>query len=444
MSRNLTFWLTLIVLCGCTARTAQEHGSADHKPSRPNVIFIMADDMGYSDLGCYGNPVATPNIDSLAAGGVRLTNYHTNGAVCSPTRAALMTGRYPQEVGIEGVINAISNRDVGLDPKHRTIAEVFKEAGYRTAMFGKWHLGYKPEFGPPVQGFDEFRGFVSGNVDYQSHIDQAGFEDWWDGGDLKPEEGYLTELITNHGVHFIERTKEQPFFLYLPHGAPHYPYQSPNDPPQRSANAPTPGQDNVNDIPGVYKEMIASLDHNVGRIIACLRRNDLLENTLVVFCSDNGATPRVGSNAPFRGAKGQLYEGGHRVPAIFYWKGTIHPATSDGLAMSMDMLPTLAALAKIHLDNAAELSGRDVSGLITSSTQDGLEDRTVFWRHKNQKAARKGQWKLVTIDGEGALYDLNRDISETTDVKNEHPDIFSELQQALQEWEAGLKEEIKA
>ncbi|NQT02271.1 MAG: sulfatase-like hydrolase/transferase [Planctomycetes bacterium] len=193
---------------------------------RPNIILIMADDLGYGDIGCYGSKkIRTPNIDALARGGLRFTDYHSNCPVCSPTRAALLTGRYQQRCGIEGVVTAAKHRHTGMALEEVTFAEVLKRRGYATGIFGKWHVGYNVEFNPAKQGFDEFIGYVSGNVDYHSHIDQAGFEDWWKNLQKVPEEGYCTDLITKHGVDFIERHKDGPFCLYLPHEAPHYPYQ---------------------------------------------------------------------------------------------------------------------------------------------------------------------------------------------------------------------------
>ncbi|MEA3476736.1 MAG: sulfatase-like hydrolase/transferase [Bacteroidota bacterium] len=200
---------------------------------KPNIIIILADDYGYGDVGCYGSKrFLTPHLDALAAGGLRFTDFHSNGTVCSPTRAALLTGRYQQRTGINGVVTAAGHRHTGLDLEETTFAEVLKSEGYVTALFGKWHLGYLPDYNPVRQGFDEFTGYVSGNVDYHAHLDQTGMEDWWKQDELNPECGYTTDLITDHGVDFIQRHSEKPFLLYIAHEAPHYPYQGRNDPPR--------------------------------------------------------------------------------------------------------------------------------------------------------------------------------------------------------------------
>ncbi|MBN1342344.1 MAG: sulfatase-like hydrolase/transferase, partial [Phycisphaerae bacterium] len=257
---------------------------AEEAASRPNIILIMADDLGYGDLGCYGNPkIATPHIDALAAGGMRLTDFHANGPVCSPTRAALLTGRYQQRCGIEGVVTAKGHRDTGMDLSETTFAEVLKSAGYATGLFGKWHLGYEAGFNPTKQGFDEFRGYVSGNVDYHSHIDQTGIEDWWTGVEKVPETGYTTDLITRHGVRFIERHKDRPFCLYLPHEAPHYPYQGRADRPDRAPGKPGPIQGSRKDKVGAYKEMVEAMDEGLGRIVETVRRLGLDKRTFIFF-----------------------------------------------------------------------------------------------------------------------------------------------------------------
>lgn len=436
-----SFVLWAICSCGCNPQENKDEKIGPER-TQPNVVLIMADDMGYNDLSCYGSPsIKTPNIDRLASSGLMLTDYHSNGVVCSPTRASLLTGLYPQEAGIEGVVTAKSHRESGMGPGKFTLAEYLKESGYATAIFGKWHLGYQPEFGPNVQGFDEFTGFVSGNVDYISHIDQEGYEDWWNNQYLQKDKGYLTDLITDNAIEYLEeRENDKPFFLYLAHGAPHYPYQGPNDKADRTGGD-FPIQGSRIDKETAYKEMIESLDDNVGRVMDYLEKNRLTENTLVIFCSDNGGTRNVGSNAPFRGFKGQVYEGGHRVPAIFYWKNKIPPGVSEELVLSMDLFPTIASL--MGLEVPPDLSGKNLAGIFEEPRTDTLEEeRTVFWRFKNQSAVRKGNWKLLKIDGTSSLYNLSTDIQESNDVKEEYPEVFQELNKAYEEWESGLNEEM--
>ncbi|MDF9799325.1 arylsulfatase A [Catalinimonas alkaloidigena] len=434
--------LILFLSFACCYCSSKADGPPD--ADRPNIVLIMADDLGYHDLACYGNTkINTPNIDALAEAGLRLTNFHSNGVVCSPTRAALLTGLYPQEAGVEGVVTAKSHRDVGMNLDHYTLAEYLKDAGYATAAFGKWHLGYQAKYGPLSQGFDHFKGFVSGNIDYFSHIDQEGYEDWWQGTELNPEEGYLTELITDHGIDFIRAHQDSSFFLYLPHGAPHYPYQGPEDEAERSIAGDFVVGGKREDKDVAYKEMIESLDKNVGRIVQTLEEEGRMNNTLIIFCSDNGATPNVGSNAPYRGYKSQVYEGGHRVPAIFYWKGKISQSVSDELVLSMDIFPTIADLVAEDPVNTEKTSGISVAELLLGN-QAGLtnNERTVFWRFKNQKAATKAPWKVVLTPDSAELFNLANDPSETTNLKDSFPEIFVELNESLKNWEEGLTEEL--
>ena len=255
----------------------------------PNILLIMADDLGYHDLSCYGNPhIQTPNLDQLAAEGVRFTDYHSNGAVCSPTRAALLSGLYQQRVGINGVVYTWLRDSLGMSPTVHTLAESLQTGGYETAIFGKWHLGYKPEFNPIHQGFGQFQGFVAGNVDYHSHLDNQLVFDWWKDDSLQDDPGYTTDLITQYAIDFLERDRNKPFFLYLPYAAPHDPYQGRKDPPIRKEGQALREVDS-DSIPLIYKEMVEVLDEGIGRIIRLLEERGMTENTFVFFCSDNGA-----------------------------------------------------------------------------------------------------------------------------------------------------------
>jgi arylsulfatase A len=399
----------------------------------PNIILIMADDLGYGDIGCYGskrNP--TPNLDALAKQGMKFTDYHSNGSVCSPTRAALMTGRYQQRVGISGVVTAKRHRDKGMAVEETTIADVLSEKGYATALFGKWHLGYDPKFNPVHQGFAEFAGFISGNVDFISHFDQEGHPDWWHGDKLTPEEGYVTHLITRHGLRFIEENKDKPFFLYLPHLSPHYPYQGPDDGPIRSAErvgvVAAPGMD----IPRAYREMMVELDKGVGEIMAALDKHGLAERTLVIFCSDNGANEH-GSNGNFRGQKGSIHEGGHRVPMIARWPGVIPAGEVSGTTvLGMDFFPTLLDAAGIKSPD--KLDGTSILPVLRAEAD--LPERTVFWSMGSGTAARRGPWKLIIQGkdrkGDGSLYHLGDDPAEISPVEN--PGIKQQLRKELDVW----------
>lgn len=402
--------------------------------SHPNIILIMADDLGYGDLGCYGNgAVRTPNIDRLARGGVRFTDFHSNGAVCSPTRAALLTGCYQQRIGIEGVVTAKNHRHTGLDLAEETFAEVLKRAGYATGLFGKWHLGYEVEFNPVKQGFDEFRGYVSGNIDYHSHIDQEGYEDWWAGAELTPETGYTTDLVTHHGADFINRHAPGPFCLYLAHEAPHYPYQGPRDRADRTPGYPEPIQGSRENRKAAYREMIESLDDGVGKILNAVKRAGIERNTFIFFCSDNGAT-KVGLNAPLKGWKATLYEGGHRVPAIASWPGTIGAGVVTAeTCMTMDLFPTLTGLAGV---DPADIYGVDGVSLVPVLRDGGtLPGRPLFWRFNDMKAVRDGSWKLVMTGTSTYLYDLSKDLREQNDLAGLNPDRVSMMKTMLTGWE---------
>jgi len=421
---------------------------AEGATDKPNIILIMADDLGYGDLSCYGNRAfSTPNLDALARGGVRFTDFHANGPVCSPTRAALLTGRYQQRCGIEGVITAKGHRDTGMALAQATFAEVLKGAGYATGLFGKWHLGYRVDFNPTRQGFDEFCGYVSGNVDYHSHIDQTGVEDWWRDCERAREEGYSTDLITEHGIRFIERHKREPFCLYLPHEAPHYPYQGRNDQAGRAPGAPTPTQGRREDKAVAYSEMIAAMDEGVGRIVETVRRLGIEKNTFIFFCSDNGATP-VGSNGPLAGHKGSLWEGGHRVPAIACWPGTLAPGmmTSE-TAMTMDLFPTMAAIAQVALPAGVHLDGVDLLPVLREGVP--LRERALFWRYGGCKAVRQGSWKLLVqgkrekcLRGKSgasvSLHNLADDLGERTDLASVQRKRVAALQKALSDWETDV------
>ncbi len=421
------------------------------KPSgasrKPNIILIMADDLGYGDIGCYGNAsIRTPHLDALAAGGMRFTDFHANAPVCSPTRAALLTGRYQQRCGVEGVVTAKGHRETGMSLEALTFAEVLKEAGYRTALFGKWHLGYEASFNPVHQGFDEFRGYVSGNVDYHSHIDGEGYEDWWDGSKLRPEKGYVTDLITEHGVRFIEQNADKPFCLYLPHEAPHFPYQGRNDPPERSPGGGKPTHGRRTDQEGAYKEMIEAMDEGIGRIVDAVRRQGLERDTFLFFCSDNGAS--LGSNAPFQGTKSTLWEGGHRVPAIACWPGVV-PAggTTDACSMSADLFPTMAALAGASPPAGHTLDGVDLGPVLRG--EGALAERDLFWAFNDASAVRRGDWKLLVNqgerkkqpgDGRARLYNLRDDPGESKDLSGEKPELVQALRKALGYWERKVRE----
>lgn len=418
--------------------TASGAASTGESGKRPNIILIMADDLGYGSLGCYGGSEnSTPNIDRLAASGMRFTDFHGNGAVCSPTRAALMTGRYPQRCAwvadeeLAPVFRAQRRDNLpqrwawGIAADELTVAEVLQQAGYHTGIIGKWHLGYDVKFHPMTQGFDEFRGFLGGNVDYHTHVAGYGLKqlDWWKDKQIANEAGYTTDLLTKYGADFILRNKDEPFFLYLAHGAPHNPWQG------RDANKKKSPAD-------TYKEMIEILDESVGAISDALRGAGLEKNTLLVFCSDNGAAPpaNVSANSPLAGRKGTMNEGGHRVPMIASWPGVIAAGSTHAqTVMTMDFFPTFAKLAGAELPEAHQTDGADIMPFLKDAGH--RSDRALHWLSGDSWAVRKGAWKLIGKDKNAlTLVNLETDLGEKINRLKEQPELVDELTKLHRQW----------
>ncbi len=408
---------------------------------QPNVIIILADDMGYGDAGCYGSPtLKTPHLDRLAAEGMRFTDFHSSGPVCSPTRAGFMTGRYQQRAGIPGVVFADPqrNRHHGLQTTEIVLPKLLREAGYATALFGKWHLGYRKQFNPVHHGFDRFRGFVSGNVDYISHIDGTGVADWWHDDQLTPEEGYTTRLINRYAVEFIEQHRDRPFFLYLAHEAVHSPYQAPDDVPVRAVGRKRIPGTARRDIARAYQQMMTEMDNGIGEVLNTLKQLELDRETLVFFFSDNGAT-KNGSNGGLRGFKGSLWEGGHRVPAVARWTGHIPPGTvSDTTCISLDLMPTILAVADVDVPEGHHLDGADLTSVFAG--EEKRLARPLFWSYRNSSAMRDGDWKLI-IDRNNAdpqLFDLADDPQEETDLATQQPARVQAMLKSLAAWKADV------
>ncbi len=436
-----------MLLPGCGGLSTAASGGSKRKP---NIVLILADDLGYGDIGCYGSKINnTPNLDALAAGGMRFTDFHSNGPMCSPTRAATLTGRYQQRAGIEGVLSVKSNYDTGMSLNEVTFAEVLKKQGYATGCFGKWHLSYKPILNPIRHGFDTYRGFLAGGSDYHSHINRSGQPDWWKDDKLEAEEGYSTDLLTKHAVEFIKQNKDKPFCVYLPHQAVHFPFQGPDDEADRAVGGNYWSKakygrryDDIEDRKKAYKEMIESMDESTGRIVDTIKELGLEKDTLVFFTSDNGAYKWVGSNLPCRGQKTDLWEGGHRVPTIAYWPGKIKPGTvTEQTTMTMDLFPTIADMADATIPEDLKLDGVNLMPLLMDEKK--LPERTLFWRFRKKHAARKGPWKYLVKGENEQLYNLDDDIGETNDLAESKPDMVQALRAEYLAWEKDVTDGVK-
>lgn len=412
----------------------------------PNFVIILADDLGYADIGSFGaTGYATPNLDRMAREGLRLTNFYAAQAVCSASRAALLTGCYPNRIGIRGALDHTAK--YGLNDFEKTIAEVLKPRGYATAIYGKWHLGHYPQFLPTHHGFDEYFGLPYSNDMWPKHpLNKNYYPDLpLIEGDrvikLDPDQSQLTTWYTERAVNFIDRHRDKPFFLYVPHSMPHVPLFVSDKFKGKTAR-------------GLYGDVIEELDWSVGQILAALKRNGLDDRTLVIFTSDNGPWreygDHAGSTGPLRGSKGTAFEGGMREPFIARWPKRI-PAgsTAHRPAMTIDLLPTIAALAETSLPKDRMIDGRNIWPLL-SGTKVAADphDALYFYWGAELHAVRSGRWKLhlphpyrdVPEQGSGglpgktqqgriglALYDLDKDISESTDVAGEHPDVVQKL-----------------
>jgi len=413
------------------AATATAAAPRSAPVAKPNFIIVLADDMGYGDSSVYDGWIKTPHMEAMAAEGLTFTDFHSSGAVCSPTRAGLLTGRYQQRAGIPGVINAdpkTAAHYLGLQTSEVTFPKVLKTAGYTSAIFGKWHLGYTTNYNPLHHGFDRFRGYVSGNVDYVSHYDRMGVYDWWDGLEQVKEEGYVTHLITKHALAFLEENKDRPFCLYVAHEAVHTPLQAPGDPPGRGPGKAKRGCEK-RPAKETYRLMMKAMDDGLGQILAKVKALGLASRTLVIFFSDNGGT-RYGSNGPLRDGKGSVWEGGHRVPAIAWWPGSIKPGTTaDDLCISLDLAPTMLDLAGARAPAGHTFDGISLAPLLLEGRS--LGRRTLVW---NGQALRDGPWKLVMARGKAHLFDLSKDLGEQTDLAAQHPDRVREMTAALDAW----------
>ena len=410
---------------------------------RPNIVFIVADDLGYADLGCYGGraPVS-PVLDSLAAGGMKFTQGYANSPVCSPTRFALMTARYQYRLrgAAEEPINNKSrgSTTLGLPPEHPTLPSLLKASGYRTALIGKWHLGYPPSFGPLRSGYEEFFGPMSGGVDYFTHCSSNGSHDLWFGEEEKKEDGYLTDLISQRSVDYVDRMAGAakagtPFFLSMHYTAPHWPWETRDD----EALAQDI-RDNLFHLHGgnihSYRRMIHHMDEGIGQVMDALRRHGLADNTLVVFTSDNGGE-RFSDSWPLVGGKMDLTEGGIRVPWIAHWPAQIAPGqVSEQHCMSMDWSATLLAAAGVPADPDYPLDGVSLLPVLQQPGQ--RFHRPLYWRmnHRGQRALRDGDWKYLRVDGNDYLFNIPADERERANLAGREPERLAAMREAWDRW----------
>jgi arylsulfatase A-like enzyme len=412
----------------------------------PNILFLLADDLGYGDLSCYGRPdYRTPHIDRLAREGLRFTSNYTAAAVCTPTRVALMTGRYPARLPI-GLVEPLAYGDnsVGLPLEHPTPATILKRAGYDTTLIGKWHLGYLPEHGPLRHGFDEFYGILSGGVDYFSHRTPSGALDLHEGNVTVDQAGYMTDLLTDRAVQYIRRRHTAPFYLALHYTAPHWPWEGPGD--TAASRRYRSVADTVKDrfVKGyadggslqVFAAMVRRLDESVGRVLGALEDGGRSRDTFVVFTSDNGGE-RYSYNWPASDAKVSLHEGGIRVPAIVRWPGKV-PAgrTTDQTVITMDWSATMLALGGASADPQYPLDGVDLLPLCQGRPVH--LDRSLFWRTREQDAARQGAWKYLRVERDQLLFDIPNDPGERADLAAYQPDKLAELRDQFRGWDARM------
>jgi len=409
--------------------------------AKPNILFILADDMGWGDLSVYGQTeYRTPHLDKLAKQGIRLTQAYSNSAVCSATRFGLITGRYQYRLrgGLEEPIAGAGIH--GLPPEHPTLPSLLKQAGYSTALFGKWHLGYLPAFGPLKSGYDSFFGNYGGAIDYFTHKPGVGpnvKEDLYEGEVPVSQVGYYTDLLGERAASYIgKQDRNKPFFLSLHYTAPHWPWEGPKDEEVSRSISAISHYDGGN--LETYGRMVEALDASIGRVLAALERRGLAENTIVVFTSDNGGE-RFSRTWPFSGQKTELLEGGIRVPGLVRWPARIKAGqTSQQVAISMDWLPTLLAAAGTAPDPAYQPDGVNLLPVLLGGQ--GVQPRSLYWRYKAnaQRALRDGDWKYLKIHDQEFLFNLAADQRERANLAQREPERLAALRAQWERWDAGM------
>ncbi len=454
--KKVVYWIGLVVLI----ITLFSCNYGKKKSSKPNILIIYADDLGYGDLGIYGGDIPTPNIDRIGREGIMFTDFYVSAPACTPSRYSLLTGAYPQR-SKHDLLNALMPVNMSenyLDKSEKTMAEYLKSDGYKTAIFGKWHLGFQnDEDMPESHGFDEFAGFRGGCIDYFTHVYGQMGHDWYVNGKETTEQGYSTDLITNHTIDFISRMCDEnyPFFAYVAYNAPHYGKTDPEEITDstvilsegnyqgyaiiNSLQAPPSYMKKFDKIQDPYRRaytaMVSSMDDGIGEILATLEKKQQLENTLIWFISDNGGYSERyfghADNGGLRGEKGTLWEGGIKIPALLKWTDKIpkNQVITTPL-INADVLPTLLSILNIPISEkeAKTIDGVDISSVLFEHK---TIERPLFWKYNQQTAIRKGKWKLMD---DNQLFNLEEDPNETTNVAEEYPELVSTISKELNDF----------
>ena len=424
------------------------------EPRRPNIILIVSDDQGYRDLGCFGGEtIRTPHLDRLAEQGVRLTNFYVTWPACTPSRGSILTGRYPQRNGLYDMIRndlvnyghryseeeyAVSpEMTLGMDLREVMISQVLGKAGYKCGMVGKWDGGRARRFLPLQRGFDFYYGFANTGIDYWTH-ERYGIPSMFRGNERVQEEGYATDLFRQEALAFIDQHKDQPFFLYVAFNAPH----SASNLEKTGVQAPEEyiakyAEAEASQARRQYMACVTCMDEAIGQITARLKQYGLEENTLVVFSSDNGGGGPC-DNAPLRGRKAQMFEGGLRVPALARWPGKL-PAgrVCDEFLTTLELFPTLARAAGAELPRDVKLDGFDMLPVLAG--EQSSQRREMFWQRRSEKAARVDQWKWIETEKFSGLFDLSQDIGEQHDLSSEKPEVAARLKARFAAWQSEMQ-----
>jgi len=424
--------------------TARTDSAEAQTASKPNIVFILADDLGFADVSCYGRrDFSTPNIDRIAADGMRFMQGYANSAVCTASRVALITGRYQYRlrIGLEEPLTPRSPAKLDLPPEHPSLPSILKKAGYQSTLIGKWHLGGLPDFGPLQTGYDHFYGFRGGALDYFTHKygpPASDTEDLWDDDAKIHQNGYLTDLLGTRAVDAVNAHAKsgRPFLISLHFNAPHWPWEAPDD------EAESQRLKSLSHFDGgtqrTYQRMIQQMDLQIGRVLQALDANGIAENTIVVFTSDNGGE-RYADTWPFTGRKTELLEGGLRIPAVVRWPGHIaRGGTSEQVMIGMDWLPTLLAAAGTAPDAAYPTDGMNLLPWLAEGI--APVPRKLFWRYKqnDQEAAREGDWKYLKILDNTFLFDVVQDPMERANLKDRHKDVYDRLVAQWKEWNTAM------